>query len=838
MTAEATSPWTELTLSEKHVDELKASAISAAVALARGYWTAKTKADIKKLGFGESQLLAPGIILPMFNVAGELCGYQLKPDSPRSIPDGKKSKIVKYENPKGSTAALDVPRSARRWVVDPDMPLLFTEGIKKGDAAASAELAVVSVIGVWNWKSDDALATLDQIPMKKRTVYLAFDSDWRSKRMVRSALRRLANALKLKGAEVSVIDLPAPTPGVKVGLDDYFANGGNAIDLFKYAIELEEIEDDDEPDEPTGPVFVLDVLPSAPCGADALIPEGWLLSSTEVRSLKITLADTLVLPTPVIVTERMVDRASGDESVKLAFLDQGRWRTIIAPRDIIATASKITTLARTGLPVTSNTAAELVRWISDYLAVNAAALPVIVTSSVLGWQGAASFLLPDRLLTASTLDTVITFAAADPGSQAHANSIRTAGTLDGWKASLAPLVDFDRVQFVVAASFASVLLEIVNSPGFVVDLAGPTSGGKTTSLRCAGSVWGQSDPSQPSSIVSTFQSTRVYRERVSALFNSVPVIVDDTMMAKNALEVQSFLYDVVGGQGRGRGSLTGIQTTTNWRTVALISGENSATGLTEAGGTKARTLTIYGRPFGVAANASTIISNVLAGIADNHGHAGPAFVSWLIQRKADWPRWRELYREHSRSIAERAGGGSVISRVAGYIAVVEVASALASEAGLLPWDYQEISATLLHELAGEARGADVAAEALIQTLSWAGGRAESFYSKVGSDEQPTGGWLGRWERDAMNDGKWKDIAFTSDNLRKALEANGHKEIEGLIRQWHERGWLDVDQSDNQARRMKRLRIGDGVRAWCYVIKQSAETESQDAMNGGKKPDDI
>ena len=54
MVAEATSPWTELTLSQKHVDELKASAISAPVALARGYWTAKTKADIKKLGFSES----------------------------------------------------------------------------------------------------------------------------------------------------------------------------------------------------------------------------------------------------------------------------------------------------------------------------------------------------------------------------------------------------------------------------------------------------------------------------------------------------------------------------------------------------------------------------------------------------------------------------------------------------------------------------------------------------------------------------------------------------------------------------------------------------------------
>jgi Domain of unknown function (DUF927)/Domain of unknown function (DUF3854)/Cch helix turn helix domain len=831
--AEAPTAWAELTLAERHIEQLKASAITPAVALARQYRTITKKSELLILGFKPVQCSVPGLLMPMYNVADELAGYTYRPDQARI----KDDKSVKYENPGGSTASPDVPIPARKWVVNPDQPLLFTEGVKKGDAAASHELAVVSFGGVWNWRGPEALAALDQIPLKGRTVYLAFDSDWRRKSSVRQALRRLAKVLQSRGANVSMLDLPELTAGQKVGLDDYFANGGNAIDLFRHTADIDD-GDHPEDDETSGPVPVLDVLPSAPCSAGAMIPNGWSVSGAGIHARKSAADDALILPTPAIVTARRVDRATGDESLAVAFLDQSRWKSITKPRDVIASAPKIVTLASAGFPVTSNTAAEVVRWIADYLAVNAGELPVTVTSSVLGWQGEAGFLLPERLIVAEGGDAAaIVFAAADAGSQAHAAALKKSGTLEGWMTALRPLVDYERVKFAVCASFAAPLLEVLNCPGFVVDYYGPTSGGKTSTLRIAGSVWGQSDPAQPSSIVSTFQSTRVYRERIAALFNSVPAIVDDTMQAKNAADVQSFLYDVVGGQGRGRGSLTGLQTTASWRTVAIISGENAATGLTEAGGTKARTLTVYGRPFGVAVNAHVVISETLAGIADNHGHAGETFVAWLLANRSLWPEWRIVFRDRAREISERAGGGPVINRVSNYIAVVEMASAIADETGVLPWQYQDISESLLHELAGEARGADVAAEALLEVLSWAGGRAESFYSKTGADEQPPGGWLGRWERDNINDGKWRVIAFTSDNLRKALEANGHKEVAGIIRQWHERGWLETDQGDEQARRMKRLRVGDGTRAWCYVIRQSAETEAQSSLNGGSKNDD-
>ncbi|MGI8475400.1 MAG: DUF927 domain-containing protein [Thermomicrobiales bacterium] len=830
--SERTAPpiaWAELTLDQRHIDELIASSIKPEVALARGYRTVTKASEVSRLGFGPSQCLVPGILMPTFNIAGKPDGYQLKPDLPRMGADGR---IIKYESPRKSTAAADIPQTARHWVVDPSQTLFFTEGIKKADSGASHENAMVALTGVWNWRAPEVLATLDQIPLKGRTVYLAFDSDWRRKRAVAQALKRFAAVLRSRGAVVYAIDFPEPIPGQKVGLDDFYASGGSTIGMLRHAFEIESDADADAAAadaERTGPRPVHGAVPTAPCSAGATIPQGWDVSDVGIHSQKMADAEAFILPTPAIVTDRLVDRTTGDESVRIAYLDHGRWKSLTAYRDVVATASKITTLAKLGFPVTSNTAAEVVRWFSDYMAVNASGLPVVVTSAALGWQGSAGFLLPGRLIVADGGDpSAVTFAAADSGSQDHASALTKVGTLDGWKKAMEPLADYERVRFAVCASLAAPLLEILNTPGFVIDLAGPTSGGKTSALICAGSVWGQSDPSQPCSIVSTFQSTRVYRERISALFNSVPVIVDDTMQARNAAEVQSFLYDVVGGQGRGRGSITGLQSTANWRTVAIISGENSATGMTEAGGTKARTLTCYGRPFGAAEDAHVVIGDVRAGIADHHGHAGEAFVSWLLSQKPEWVRWTSLYRERALEIAERAGGGPVINRVASYLALIEIASVLAELAGVLPWGHQEISATLLHELAGEARGADVAADALIQTLSWAGGRADSFYTAKELFERPPGGWLGRWERD---DGSWEVIAFTSDHLRKALEANGHKEFDGIVRQWHERGWLDAGASDDRARRMKQIRIGDGLRLWCYVIKHSAEQEARAALNG-------
>jgi hypothetical protein len=230
--------WDELALADHHRAELVKSGISPVVALERGYRTATTIREVKRLGFGESQCQVPGLLIPIHNLGREIVSYQFKPDTPR-IKDGKPNK---YELPPKSVCQLDVPPRARKWILDPRQPLLFSEGVKKGDSAASRDIACAVVAGVWNWRSADVVAALDQIDLKGRTTYLAFDSDYQRNAQVRAAKKRLAAVLRQRGAIVYDILLPEPTPGIKVGLDDYLASGKNQIDLFR--LEMVELTDD------------------------------------------------------------------------------------------------------------------------------------------------------------------------------------------------------------------------------------------------------------------------------------------------------------------------------------------------------------------------------------------------------------------------------------------------------------------------------------------------------------------------------------------------------------------------------------------------------------------
>ena len=182
----------------RHQALLDASAIAPEVAAARGYRSVTTKADLARLGFGETQRNVPALLVPVWDAAGELATYQLRPDQPR-IKDGKP---VKYETPRGSRMAVDVPPGIRHQLGDPAIPLWITEGARKADAAVSAGLCCVAVLGVWNWRGRNdqgglaALGDWELIHLKGRDVYLVFDSDVMAKAAVNAALARFAGFLR------------------------------------------------------------------------------------------------------------------------------------------------------------------------------------------------------------------------------------------------------------------------------------------------------------------------------------------------------------------------------------------------------------------------------------------------------------------------------------------------------------------------------------------------------------------------------------------------------------------------------------------------------------------
>jgi hypothetical protein len=215
------------------------SGISPEIAESRGYHTAEKKAELKRLGFPESQCLAPALVMPVYSPTGEISLYQIRPDTPRI---GKDGKLRKYEIPNGAGMKMDVHPSTRDKLDDPSVPLFITEGIKKGDALVSRDLCAVALLGVSCYRGRNEkggktiLAEWEYIALNDgRQVYIVFDSDIMLKQDVYNAMGRIKGFAESRGAAVAVVYLPSGEGGKKRGVDDFLAEGYTVDDLLSLA---------------------------------------------------------------------------------------------------------------------------------------------------------------------------------------------------------------------------------------------------------------------------------------------------------------------------------------------------------------------------------------------------------------------------------------------------------------------------------------------------------------------------------------------------------------------------------------------------------------------------
>jgi len=219
-----------------HYESLRSSGISDEVIDARGFRSlARTHTDrtpertLKSLGFAkglyEDAYRYPGLLIPLWDALGHRTSAQYRPDKPRKNNAGKPRK---YEAVVGRPSILDVHPLNRSKIADPSVPLWVTEGVKKGDALTSAGECAVSLAGVFNWRRPlGTLGDWEDVPLRGRRVYVAFDSDVHTNRNVARAMRRLGAWLRSRGAIVFYVVPPElfRDSGGKTGVDDYLGRG-------------------------------------------------------------------------------------------------------------------------------------------------------------------------------------------------------------------------------------------------------------------------------------------------------------------------------------------------------------------------------------------------------------------------------------------------------------------------------------------------------------------------------------------------------------------------------------------------------------------------------------
>ena len=216
---------TEATLLPQHEKLVKASAISDDVARRRGYRSVTEPGELAGI-FGPVQRRAPGLLIPLFNVYGEQCSYQLRPDEPRI---GRNGKALKYETPRGLKMTLDCPPPTLEHVRNPKVTLWLTEGVRKADSLASVGLRALALLGVDCWRGtgrEGGKTVLDDwqgVALNGRKVVVCFDSDAFEKPEIHAATERVGKWLESRGAELSFVYLPHAADGSKMGVDNYLA---------------------------------------------------------------------------------------------------------------------------------------------------------------------------------------------------------------------------------------------------------------------------------------------------------------------------------------------------------------------------------------------------------------------------------------------------------------------------------------------------------------------------------------------------------------------------------------------------------------------------------------
>lgn len=823
------------------------SAITPQVANARGYRSVTKKAELGRFGFSDYQRRTPTLLLPVWNVYGEIATYQIRPDDPRIGRDGE---AVKYESPGGARMVLDVPPAIREMLKDPSKPLYITEGLRKADAAVSIGLCCVAVLGVYGWRGTNeqggraALPCWESIPLAGRMVYLAFDSDITQKRSVYAALQRLAAFLKSQNAQLRFIYFPPGPHGEKVAIDDYIFDGHRdvaEINALASDTLIGPHAADQEGARRAGAMLEDVPLPKL------VVPEPYSLSAkatliTRTRRNEAGQQEEVrdvIAHAPLLLGTRLNDIDEHTVSQEVLWKRPSGWVHDIIPREHLLDARQLVPHASRDFPVSSDTSKHLVKYFQELEAANYKRIPTARVSSHLGWQGkdgrlgflvGRSLVTKKAILPPPAIDKLgrlkcnprrVLFRGAAPGDEQLAGAYKAAGSFDEWLNVISELRGHPRALIVFYAAFVPPLLPILGVPNFIVETANETSTGKTTSLRAGASVWGLPDEHHPDAAIRTWDATPVAIERMCGVLTGLPLILDETKRAIRPEHVWKTMYLVSSGQCRSRGNKPGLALTKTFHTVLLSSGEAPSTALSQDGGTRTRVIEILGHPFGNAdAETRDLVDRINLGLLSNYGHAGPKFVHWLLQARKRWPEFIELYKQRLAHLLKKTTSPEA-GRLAKYFAAIQTAATLARRALGKRLPRTTVLATLWSEVARGGKDAVGARRALLDVMSWAESNKNRFegYTLYRASFAST---LGKWHLLDELDEKWDWIAFYPPPLEEFLLGRGYQPP-AIYAAWKHRGWLVCD-GDRFSTKKYRLR---GAPKRMIVITREAVRDAQE-----------
>ena len=175
----------------------------------------------------------------------------------------------------------------------------------------------------------------------------------------------------------------------------------------------------------------------------------------------------------MFLNRKLDSLSTGMERIELKIGVNGVMKTITTAKSTIAQTRTITALADYGANVHSGNAKYLVEYFSEYEGCNKDLLPVVKAVDHLGWIDGRRFL--------PGLADDIALDVTDTGSLALSHAYRQSGRREEWIRAAEIARKYKVSRLMLAAAFASPMINILGQRIFILHTWGPSRGGRDSS---------------------------------------------------------------------------------------------------------------------------------------------------------------------------------------------------------------------------------------------------------------------------------------------------------------------------------------------------------------------
>jgi uncharacterized protein (DUF927 family) len=472
------------------------------------------------------------------------------------------------------------------------------------------------------------------------------------------------------------------------------------------------------------------------------------VSKTVVKDKKTGETETYtVTSTPIVPVAYLENPETGDCKVELHYLYNNQLRSHICEKETICNKTKIIKLANKGINITSASANDLTKYFSDMETQNSHILQHHISTSHLGWNG--KDFVP--------YNNNIKFDGEDDNATLF-QSVTQLGELNDWVNFMKPLRQNLYFRLIMAASFASPLIQLCGCLPFWFHLWGTSGTGKTVALMSAMSVWGNPKVGK---LTQTFDSTtNALMSTVGFLYN-FPMGIDELQTIKNNYSsYDDIIMKLTEGKERSRMQYNKILPSRQWHCAFISTGEEPITADNAGGGVKNRVIEVEidNKFFGRQGN--TIVNFIL----NNYGTAGKAFIESIPS---------DISSMYQSILGDVLNSADTTDKQAMAATLILLADKLACDC-LFP-DEQPLTVADIEPFIKSDMETDIAVRAYDWVKSW----MVQHGTKFNGDSYET------WGKTSMDGESFYVIATV---LKDEMNKKGFN-FDAVKKKWADRGWI-------------------------------------------------